>query len=221
MGSDVKMKVDEGEEGEIPEADAIVEISKEEFKPSSKQQHHHQQQQQSSTSKTKSATSKASNEIYWKDLYKNYSYPRRYGASNLYNLAWAQAVQNKPLNDVLVKVSDDSNNKNNKNNNSSSGSRVNDDSAANEQDESLQQQQSVNNASNEVVNKKDDSDKEEGELEEGELEEDSDDAENNNNNGNKVEDQFTGMEMEDIELENQVSSIRKVLHNVTVAEAHK
>ncbi|GAB2220357.1 hypothetical protein Droror1_Dr00008004 [Drosera rotundifolia] len=44
---------------------------------------------------------------YWmKDLYKyyprGYTATRGYSAAGLYNLAWAQAVQNKPLNDVLV-----------------------------------------------------------------------------------------------------------------------
>ncbi|KAL2903722.1 RNA polymerase II C-terminal domain phosphatase-like 3 [Bienertia sinuspersici] len=208
MGSNVRMKVDGGEEGEIPDPDAIVEISKEEFKPSKQ----HQQQQQS-TSKT--TTSKPE---FWMGGMFGYG-----GASGLYNIAWAQAVQNKPLNDVFVKLKKgEADDKNNNANNNSTSNKATDDTAAKEQDGQQQQQrQSVNNATNEVA-KMVDTEKEEGELEEGEIDLDSEDSDNNNNNnGNKVEDDFSGMEREDIELENQVSSIRKVLHNVTAAEAHK
>ncbi|KAH9607919.1 hypothetical protein KSS87_013372 [Heliosperma pusillum] len=124
---------------------------------------------------------------YWmKDVYK-YSYPRGYGgASGLYNLAWAQAVQNKPLNDVLVEL-DNSKDDNN-------GGELKDDDKV-------------------------DSEKEEGELEEGEIdgefEDGVDNKDDSSKNGGKKE------EIEDGELEMQVSSIRKVLDNVTAFEANK
>ncbi|KAH9607921.1 hypothetical protein KSS87_013374, partial [Heliosperma pusillum] len=77
-------------------------------------------------------------------------------------------------------------------------------------------------------NNKIDSDKEEGELEEGEIDgefEDDDDSnkvENNNNNNNTNNKSLNKKEeVEDGELEMQVSSIRKVLDNVTAFEANK
>ncbi|XP_074275674.1 RNA polymerase II C-terminal domain phosphatase-like 3 [Silene latifolia] len=123
---------------------------------------------------------------YWmKDMYK-YSYPRGYGgASGLYNIAWAQAVQNKPLNDVLVEL-DNTKDKNNK-----------------------------------IDDEKIDSDMEEGELEEGEIDGEFEDGEDSNNKDNNTKGGGKKEEIEDGELEIQVSSIRKVLDNVTAVEANK
>lgn len=192
------MKVSGGEDGEIPESDAIVEMK-----------HQSKTTTTTTTTITSDSSNKKDNNSYWmRDLYKYSSY-RGYGAaSGLYNLAWAQAVQNKPLNEVLVELDDKKNNKN----------ASTDDTSVNKEQGEVQQHCVESKEVFEVV----DSEKEEGELEEGEIDFDSDDTGNNHNsNGNKVQDDFGGLEMDDGELENQVSSIRKVLHNVTVAEAHK
>ncbi|XP_010682659.2 RNA polymerase II C-terminal domain phosphatase-like 3 [Beta vulgaris subsp. vulgaris] len=192
------MKVSGGEDGDIPESDAIVEMK-----------HQSKTTTTTTTTITSDSSNKKDNNSYWmRDLYKYSSY-RGYGAaSGLYNLAWAQAVQNKPLNEVLVELDDKKNNKN----------ASTDDTSVNKEQGEVQQHCVESKEVFEVV----DSEKEEGELEEGEIDFDSDDTGNNHNsNGNKVQDDFGGLEMDDGELENQVSSIRKVLHNVTVAEAHK
>ncbi|KHN47532.1 RNA polymerase II C-terminal domain phosphatase-like 3 [Glycine soja] len=85
------------------------------------------------------------------DLYSKYPTICRGYASGLYNLAWAQAVQNKPLNDIFVmEVDSDANANSNRN--------------------------SSNRLASVAVNPKDvvvvDVDKEEGELEEGEIDAD-------------------------------------------------
>ena len=198
MGSNVKMNVDSNEEGEISSM----------------------KQQSKSTTTTKvdlwhNNKDKNSNNRNWmRGIYN--SYPRGYGtASGLYNLAWAQAVQNKPLNDVFVDLKkDDTDDKKNRSTNSTSDMDI---AALKEQDEQRSQQISVNNdgaSSADEVAEAVDSEKE-GELEEGEIDFDSD------TNSNKNEVEFSGMGKDDEELENQVSSIRKVLHNVTITEAHK
>ncbi|KAL1556780.1 protein-serine/threonine phosphatase [Salvia divinorum] len=71
--------------------------------------------------------------------------------SGLYNLAWAQAVNNKPLGDVFVMMEDGSNDKSNSDN-----------------DPSI-----ANTSSKVVIHVEDDGEKEEGELEEGEIDLDS------------------------------------------------
>lgn len=189
----MKLKVDGGEEGEISDPETVAEIGKDEFKTWK------QQQQSSKTSSTPSDSS--NNNRYWmRDLYK-YSYPRGYGAaSGLYNLAWAQAVQNKPLNEVLVELKDDDDAQEKKNNNNNNDVTK----AAGVTDET-----GAENANEEVEVE---SEREEGELEEGEINLDSEE---------ECIDSGSGFETEDGELEKQVSSIRKVLDNVTVTEAHK
>ncbi|XP_057529184.1 RNA polymerase II C-terminal domain phosphatase-like 3 [Amaranthus tricolor] len=225
MGSDVKMKVGSNEEGEISEENESKLWKQQSINKTA-----------TAVTETTTVTSDSSNNkdnnhknSYWmRDLYK-YSYPRGYGAaSGLYNLAWAQAVQNKPLNEVLVELKkDDIDEKKNKNNNTNSSSDVDNTTDVKEQQQQQDEQPMLVNSngvasSNEVAEVVD-SEKEEGELEEGEIDFDSDTDNNNNqfNNGNKVEVGFSGFEMDDEELENQVSSIRKVLHNVSIAEANK
>lgn len=210
MGSDEKLKVDGGEEGEISDPESIVEIGKDEYKRS---------KQQNQTSKTSSKTSDSSNSNrYWmKDLYK-YSYPRGYGsASGLYNLAWAQAVQNKPLNDVLVELKDkDGDEKSNSTNKAATAAAT----AATSEDSAAAAANANQQLLNEVVEVE--IEREEGELEEGEIDLDSEEpTSNNNDQEEEYIDSGSGFEMEDGELEKQVSSIRKVLDNVTVSEAHK
>ena len=81
-------KVEDVEEGEISDTASVEEISEEDF---IKQE----------TSSKVSPKPKSEPRVWtMQDLYK-YQVSRGY-ASNLYNLAWAQAVQNKPLNDIFV-----------------------------------------------------------------------------------------------------------------------
>ena len=198
----MKLKVDGGEEGEISDPETIAEIGKDEFKTWK------QQQQSSKTSSTPAPTpSDSSNKNrYWmRDLYK-YSYPRGYGAaSGLYNLAWAQAVQNKPLKEVLVELKEDEAQDKNSNNNDDDDDNDNEVTKA----AVVTDETGAENANEEVEVE---SEREEGELEEGEINLDSEE---------ECVDGGGGFETEDGELEKQVSSIRKVLHNVTVTEAHK
>ena len=81
-------KVEDVEEGEISDTASVEEISEEDF---IKQE----------TSSKVSPKPKSETRVWtMQDLYK-YQVSRGY-TSNLYNLAWAQAVQNKPLNDIFV-----------------------------------------------------------------------------------------------------------------------
>ncbi|PIM98805.1 Phosphoprotein phosphatase [Handroanthus impetiginosus] len=89
-----------------------------------------------------------------RDLYK-YQIASKTSYSGLYNLAWAQAVNNKPLGEVFVMMEDGSNDKSNANNDSSSVKNSN------------------GNESNVVIDVEDEGEKEEGELEEGEIDLDS------------------------------------------------
>jgi len=94
------------------------------------------------------------------DLYSKYPTICRGYASGLYNLAWAQAVQNKPLNDIFVMELDKNANANSNNSGNKDGE--------------------LNKSSKEIVvvdddDDADDDEKEEGELEEGEIDGDADD----------------------------------------------
>ncbi|KAL3636482.1 hypothetical protein CASFOL_021029 [Castilleja foliolosa] len=91
-----------------------------------------------------------------RDLYK-YQISSKTSYSGLYNLAWAQAVNNKPLGDVFVMMEDGTKANNSDGNNDSSSAK------------------STNgNEDNMVIDVDDEGEKEEGELEEGEIDLDSD-----------------------------------------------
>ena len=81
-------KVEDVEEGEISDTASVEEISEEDFI------------KQETSSKVSPKPKSESRVWTMQDLY-NYQVSRGY-ASSLYNLAWAQAVQNKPLNDIFV-----------------------------------------------------------------------------------------------------------------------
>lgn len=81
-------KVEDVEEGEISDTASVEEISEEDFI------------KQETSSKVSPKPKSEARVWTMQDLYK-YQVSRGY-ASNLYNLAWAQAVQNKPLNDIFV-----------------------------------------------------------------------------------------------------------------------
>ncbi|XP_075481745.1 RNA polymerase II C-terminal domain phosphatase-like 3 [Primulina tabacum] len=126
--------------------------------------------------------------------------------SGLYNLAWAQAVNNKPLDEVFVMMdgaSANTNNDCNDNNDAKSDTFL---------------------SANKVVNDvEDDGEKEEGELEEGEIDLDSESV---------VEKEGSGMELEEavevnldegdhIEKKKQIYLIKKELQSLIVADADK
>ncbi|XP_016492579.1 RNA polymerase II C-terminal domain phosphatase-like 3 [Nicotiana tabacum] len=136
------------EEGEISDSASVEEISEDAFNK--------QQDPPTSTTVTTTATTKVVNSNnqnqnsstrVWtmKDIYK-YPISRDY-ARGLYNLAWAQAVQNKPLNELFVMTTDDN---------------------------SKQSVESSSDMVEKVIIHVDDDTMEEGELEEGEIDSDAD-----------------------------------------------
>ncbi|XP_060190234.1 RNA polymerase II C-terminal domain phosphatase-like 3 [Lycium barbarum] len=149
-------RVEDVEEGEISDSASVEEISEDAFNrqdpvtPTTKvvtssnlpnNQNQNQNQNQNSTR-------------VWtmRDVYK-YPISRDY-ARGLYNLAWAQAVQNKPLDELFVMTTDDSNS-----NSKQSGD--------------VEMEPKV------IIDVDDDAAKEEGELEEGEIDLDADLVVNN------------------------------------------
>jgi RNA polymerase II C-terminal domain phosphatase-like 3/4 len=127
-----------------------------------------------------------------RDLYK-YQVGGGY-MSGLYNLAWARAVKNKPLNELFVEVElDDSSKKSSINSSEEDKRTVVIDDSGDEMD----------------VVKVIDIEKEEGELEEGEIDLDSE----------PVVVQSEGMVS--VDVENRVKSIRKDLESVSVIETEK
>ncbi|GMY26624.1 RNA polymerase II C-terminal domain phosphatase-like 3 isoform X3 [Fagus crenata] len=205
MGKE-ETKVEDVEEGEISDTASVEEISEEDF---IKQE----------TSKV-SAKPKAEARVWtMQDLYK-YQVSRGY-ASNLYSLAWAQAVQNKPLNEVFVmEVEKD---EKSKRSSSTTTTVVVEKKNAKEVEEVV-----IEDSGDEM-----DVEKEEGELEEGEIDLDLDSETVEKAVEVKVEEEevvssseSVNVEMSEIdskekELEKRVDSIREALESVTVIEAEK
>ncbi|CAJ1838307.1 unnamed protein product [Sphenostylis stenocarpa] len=135
-------EVEDVEEGEISDTASVEEISEADFNK--------QDIKVNNNNKPNGSDARV-----WAvhDLYSKYPTFCRGYASGLYNLAWAQAVQNKPLNDIFVMDLDSDANANSNSNNSNQPASV-----------------SVNPKEVVVV----DVDKEEGELEEGEIDADAD-----------------------------------------------
>ncbi|TKY64956.1 RNA polymerase II C-terminal domain phosphatase 3 [Spatholobus suberectus] len=135
-------EVEDVEEGEISDTASVEEITEEDFNK--------QDVKVINNNKPNGGDARV-----WAvhDLYSKYPTICRGYASGLYNLAWAQAVQNKPLNDIFVMELDSDANANSNSNNSNRPSFG-----------------SVNSKEVVVV----DVDKEEGELEEGEIDADAD-----------------------------------------------
>ena len=169
------------EEGEISDTTSIEEISEEDFK-----------KQEDAIGKE--TPSNNSSQKVWtvRDLYK-YQVGGGY-VSGLYNLAWAQAVQNKPLNELFVEVELDGSSKN------TSVNRSNEDKRTVVIDDSGDEMDVVK-----VI----DIEKEEGELEEGEIDLDSEPV--------LVKSEGMGSAV----VENRVKSIREDLGSVSVLEAEK
>ncbi|RDX93654.1 RNA polymerase II C-terminal domain phosphatase-like 3, partial [Mucuna pruriens] len=137
---DMGKEVDDVEEGEISDTASVEEITEEDFNK--------QDVKVNNNNKPNGGDPRV-----WAvhDLYSKYPTICRGYASGLYNLAWAQAVQNKPLNDIFVMDIDSEGNANSNSNNSNRPSLG-----------------SVNSKEVLMV----DVEKEEGELEEGEIDAD-------------------------------------------------
>ncbi|KAK9076227.1 hypothetical protein SSX86_004560 [Deinandra increscens subsp. villosa] len=196
MGKDLLVSLDvDVEEGELSDSASVEEISAEVFsgkppairseigavKSASVDESKQQQQQQIWT---------------MKDLVKyqkNYQMSRNY-APGLYNFAWAQAVQNKPLDDYVTPV----------NSTNSSNSSTIFDNNSKQLNERLNDDKIVVDVSGDDA----DSEKEEGELEEGEIDLDMDEVN-------------AGKEEEDGNVEKWIDVIRIGLEGITVADANK
>ena len=182
-------KMEDVEEGEISDTASVEEISEDDF---NKQEVVVVKETPSSTTTTNNNNSK---QKVWtvRDLYK-YQVGGGY-MSGLYNLAWAQAVQNKPLNELFVEVEvDDSSKK-------SSVSSVN---SSKEDKRTVV----IDDSGDEMdVVKVIDIEKEEGELEEGEIDLDS---EGKSEGG-----------MVSVDTEKRVKSIREDLESVSVIKDDK
>lgn len=192
MGQDHNPNAEDVEEGEISDTASVEEITEDDF-----------------NNQDLNVTKRKGDARFWavRDLYNKYPSICRGYASGLYNLAWAQAVQNKPLNDIFVMEIDS-------NHNSSRSSP------------SLNAKGTLNTKEKEVDNDLMDDcvqvvdvDKEDGELEEGEIDMDAepesageveivniDEASDTNSNGNESE---------------KLLSARQVIENITVASAEK
>ncbi|CAL8993577.1 unnamed protein product [Prunus brigantina] len=164
MGKDESAKVVEDvEEGEISDSTSVEEISEEDFVKQEKQE------AKVPPMESKSNGGDASRVWTMRDIY-NYPGFRGYG-SGLANLAWAQAVQNKPLNELFVMdVDSEEKLKRSSSSLSLNSSSREDRSNAKEVDKVV------------IVDSGDEMDveKEEGELEEGEIDLDSEPADNEN-----------------------------------------
>uniref|UniRef100_A0A5B7BA20 protein-serine/threonine phosphatase n=1 Tax=Davidia involucrata TaxID=16924 RepID=A0A5B7BA20_DAVIN len=214
MGRDECQSIEDVEEGEISDSASVEEISEEDFN-----------KQEAKVSNSNSNSNSKPRVWTMQDLYK-YSRSPNY-ASGLYNFAWAQAVQNKPLDEVLVMEFKPNENSNLKRSSSSS--------SINGREDNKNNTTSSNSSFKEVGNKviidvsgdeTDDakmedvaggSEKEEGELEEGEIDLDSEVVVERVSNDNELD----VNKAKEKELEKLVNSIREELESVTVYDAEK
>ncbi|KAI9125474.1 hypothetical protein K1719_002892 [Acacia pycnantha] len=191
MGKDHNPKVEDVEEGEISDTASVEEITEEDF----------------NNQDPNLIKQRKSDDRVWavRDLYTKYPNFCRGYASGLYNLAWAQAVQNKPLNEIFVMDLDSNQNSNR----SSSPSLLN-------AKEITKEKEVDNNPMDgrvEVV----DVEKEDGELEEGEIDMDAESAEETVIlNLDEASDSNSMAK----ESDNQVT-VRQVMENITIANAEK
>lgn len=213
MGKDDEnLKAEDVEEGEISDTASVEEISEEDFK---KQDVNVAQE------------SKPKDGRIWtmRDLYK-YQMGGRY-VSGLYNLAWAQAVQNKPLNELFVEVEPDEKSK--RSPPPSFVPSINSISNSSKEDEKNKVDKVViDDSGDEMDDKIVDVEKEEGELEEGEIDLDSEPGEKAAGEGketmsNSDEMSVDGLQIEskEMNLEEKIKSIQEALERVTVIEAQK
>ncbi|GAV71470.1 BRCT domain-containing protein/NIF domain-containing protein [Cephalotus follicularis] len=182
----VETKVEDVEEGEISDTASVEEISEEDFI---------KEQDKVEIKVVKDSKPKG----VWtvQDLYKFGPISGRF-ASSLCNLAWAQAVQNKPLNDIFVAEQDDNSKRSSP---SSSVASVN-----SKEDKGKEVVVVDNHSKDKIYNNKvcidvSGDDMEEGELEEGEIDLDVDSSE--------------------VDLEKRVCVIRQALESVSAVNAEK
>lgn len=226
MGNEDKSKVESVEDGETSDLESVKSIGRDDLKvskqspksissptatPASKATPMMTTTTMTPTATTAaSATADASNKYWMKDLY-NYSYARGYSASGLYSLAWAQAVQNKPLNEVLGEFQQEEGGDEQRVasvSSSATGSNEQSIAIATNGDDSL--------GTNEAI----DDEREEGELEEGEIDLESELSQVEEKGG--LHGRFDDNVMEDEEeWEDRVRLIRKVLEYVNASEAEK
>ncbi|KDP23276.1 hypothetical protein JCGZ_23109 [Jatropha curcas] len=214
---DENLKAEDVEEGEISDAASVEEISEEDFN----------KQEVKVVKESKPKENDGSSGRFWtmKDLYK-YQMGGGY-VSGLYNLAWAQAVQNKPLNDLFVEVEPDENSK--RSSPSSSVASVNSNSNSNKEEEKKKVEKVViDDSGDEMDVKIVDFEKEEGELEEGEIDLDSDPAEKAIDEGkerflnnDEMDIDVSETKSKDKDLEKKVKFIREALEALTVTESNK
>ncbi|OMP09626.1 hypothetical protein COLO4_05290 [Corchorus olitorius] len=211
MGKD-EIKVEDVEEGEISDSASIEEISEEDFNK--------QEVKNLKESKSSKGGEANSNSRVWtmQDLCKYPSVFRGY-TSGLYNFAWAQAVQNKPLNDIFVKDFEQQQDENNNSKRSSPSSSVASVNSKEDKGSSgipadkvvIDDDSEDEMEDDKVVNLE----KEEGELEEGEIDLDSEPVKE------RVLSSEDGNVGSSDELEKRVNLIREVLEWITVIEAEK
>ncbi|XP_057496694.1 RNA polymerase II C-terminal domain phosphatase-like 3 isoform X2 [Actinidia eriantha] len=217
MGKEEFQSVEDVEEGEISDSASVEEISEEDF---NKQE----------VVKVSGNSNIPDKPRVWtmRDLYK-YPISQNY-ASGLYNLAWAQAVQNKPLDDILVKPTED--NSNLKQSSSSSSLNGKEQNKINNGGSGSLNSSSMKEVNNKViidVSGDEDEDakledvaggeKEEGELEEGEIDLDSEVVQGLE--GNDEDSMKLDTDVNDNELEKRINSIREELETVTKRNAEK
>ncbi|KAF2288358.1 hypothetical protein GH714_007033 [Hevea brasiliensis] len=213
MGKDDEnLKAEDVEEGEISDTASVEEISEEDFN-------------KHEVKVVKESKPKDGRIWTMRDLYK-YQMGGGY-VSGLYNLAWAQAVQNKPLNELFVEVEPDENSK--RSSPSSSVASVNSNNNSGKEDEKNKVDKFViDDSGDEMDDKIVDVEKEEGELEEGEIDLDSDPAEKTIgeikeglSNSDEMNVDYLHVESKEKNLEKAVNSIREALESVTVIKADK
>lgn len=170
-------EVEDVEEGEISDTASVEEITEEDFNKQDVKVNNNNNKPNGSDARVWAVH----------DLYSKYPTICRGYASGLYNLAWAQAVQNKPLNDIFVMELDSDGNANSNSNNSNRPSSG-----------------SVNSKEMGMV----DVDKEEGELEEGEIDADADP---------EAEGETVVVSASETVADSEQLGLRDVLEGVTVA----
>ncbi|XP_073140362.1 RNA polymerase II C-terminal domain phosphatase-like 3 isoform X2 [Henckelia pumila] len=212
----VQVEVHDVEEGEISDSASVEEITEEDFNTkqgssspsplkitdnSKKTNAFSNNPSQNSGGGTRSGNSG------WtmRDVYTYQIAPRSYN-SGLYNLAWAQAVNNKPLDEVFVMMDGASTNSNND---------CNDNNDA--------KTDTLSSANKVVIDVEDDGEKEEGELEEGEIDLDSDSAVEKEGSWMELDEEMKASldESDHLEKKKQIDLIKKELQSLIVADADK
>ncbi|KAI4336524.1 hypothetical protein L6164_015040 [Bauhinia variegata] len=193
-------KVEDVEEGEISDTTSVEEITEQDFN----------KQDVKVTKETKPNGDARVWAVH--DLYTKYPTICRGYASGLYNLAWAQAVQNKPLNDIFVMEVDSKRR--------SSSPSLND-------KEKEVERVIIDDSGDEMDVKVVDVDKEEGELEEGEIDMDAEPAGKDFADTKELLicqnlniDTSEFIPIKGMDLEKQVN-VRQELESITVINAEK